>query len=506
MWCSMSAARSIAVACLLCIPLATSFLNRATNLYLDGVVEDNVNWAPGVVVGWQGDTFRTTTDLRGRFRLPVTGRHSQLIANKPAHRISLLRGNKSPFEVRLVPLPNEDNESYSWISPHRDTAKLENCANCHGEIYREWSMSAHARSATNPKFLSLYAGTNGNSPPFKTWNAKEEHPSGDGVCALCHVPTLGTPGNAATPLFPDIRNADGVHKSGVHCDYCHKVNDAPTGKFGTRFGRDALELLRPRRGDSITFGPLDDAVRAGESFAYSPIYKRSEYCASCHEGVVFGVHAYGTYSEWLESPAKRQGKQCQTCHMAPTGHLTNIAPGSGGVERNPFTLASHGTPGGELSMLRKAVSLQMRVKSEPRGRVVEIDVTAKNVGHRVPTGFPDRQLLLVVSAVDVNSKEVALQEGPRLPASTGDHAGRAGALFAKQLTSEKGRSPIPFWIHVDKLEDTRLLPDASERRSFVFPANAVRVTAQLWYRRFWHEVAESRGWKDNDVLVCELSN
>ena len=43
--------------------------------------------------------------------------------------------------------------------------------------------------------------------------------------------------------------------------------------------------------------------------------------ASGHEGVVFGVHVYSTYSEWLDSPARKQGRHCQDCHMKPTGTM-----------------------------------------------------------------------------------------------------------------------------------------------------------------------------------------
>jgi hypothetical protein len=336
----------------------------------------------------------------------------------------------------------------------------------------------------------MYAGSD------KPWNAPFENIWGVAVCVTCHVPTFSA---LAQPELP----FDGVHKSGIHCDLCHKVSDVPTGKFGTRFGRDALELLRPAEGDRLTFGPLDDAVRKGESFAYRPVYKESRYCASCHEGVVFGVHAYGTYSEWLESPAKAQGKQCQTCHMAPTGMMTNIAPGKGGIERDPFTLASHHTPGGQFGMLKKAISMTMTSKPDPGGRRVEVEINAQNVGHRVPTGFPDRQLILVVTASDKDGKPVDCVEGQRLPRSAGRLSGQAGSLFAKQLHGETGRTPIPYWLHVDKVVDTRLMPERPERREFLFPPTASRVEAKIWYRRFWQEVADQRGWTDNDVLVVE---
>ena len=470
----------------LCAGLA-SLVRVPDEATIEGRVVDAAGPVAQARVGWQGERLRVVTDARGGFRLPRRN-GKRLIASKPGCRIA---SSESTTPLRLDPMPTIDHDDYAWIDPHPDSGSPSNCANCHAEIHREWQASAHARSATNAKFVQLYAG------PHKRWNARGEHPDGSAVCAACHAPTL-----KSVTLDYDVREADGVAKSGIHCDYCHKVADV-TDKLGLRFGRDALFSLRPAPGDALTFGPLDDAVRAGESFAHAPIYKDSRYCAACHEGTVFGVHAYGTYSEWLESPAKQQGKHCQDCHMAPTGRMTNIAPGKGGIERNPRTLASHRTPGGELKMLASTLSLNVQRKATARGIEVRVEVVSSNVGHRVPTGFPDRQLVLVVDAFDADGNRVEPLEGPRLPASVGEWSALPGMLYAKQLTGERRRTPIPYWLPVFDMLDTRLHPNRPDRRAFVFPASVERVTVRLWYRRFWHEVAAARGWKDNDVLVAE---
>jgi hypothetical protein len=464
---------------------------------LTGSVIDEKGPVAKARVGWQGQTERVFTDGQGRFRL-ASSRSKHIIASKTGYRIASAVVSGKPLTLRLERMPKKDNPDYEWIDPHVDTAKPNNCANCHGEIYREWQQSAHSRSATNPKFLHLFAGTDGKAPVQKKWNAQAEHPDGAAVCATCHAPTLSSP-----KVDYDIRAAKGVSKSGIHCDYCHKIADAPTNKLGTRFGRDGLRLLRPSKGELLTLGPLDDAVRKGESFACLSVYKESRYCASCHEGIVFGMHAYGTYSEWLESPAKKEGKQCQDCHMAPTGKMTNIAPGKGGIERRPETLAGHQTPGGSLDLLRQSLDMKVQTKVVPNGRQAEVDIVAQTVGHRVPTGFPDRQLVLVVTATDANGQRAELQDGARLPKSAGKWSGCAGALYAKQLVGEKERMPIPFWLHVAKIEDTRLSPEKLDRRSFLFAGTARQVSAQLWYRRFWQEVADMRGWTDNDLLILE---
>ena len=54
--------------------------------------------------------------------------------------------------------------------------------------------------------------------------------------------------------------------------------------------------------------------------------------------------------------ARREGKECQSCHTAPTGRLTNLAPGKGGVERDPRTLGNHAFVADSLDdMLRRCL-------------------------------------------------------------------------------------------------------------------------------------------------------
>src|SRR5262249_12917573 len=162
--------------------------------------------------------------------------------------------------------------------------------------------------------------------------------------------------------------------------------------------------------------------------------------ASCHEGVVFGVPVYTTYSEWLHSPARKEGKHCQSCHMAPTGRMTNIAPGKGGIERDPKTLGNHlFFRGSRLDMLREGVKVSVMLTRSPDGLRAEVGVRADGAGHRVPTGFIDHHLLLVVEAVDGQTKPVPARPGPVLPAAAGKGlAGKPGRLYARLLKATDG--------------------------------------------------------------------
>jgi hypothetical protein len=401
----------------------------------------------------------------------------------------------------MKPLPASDHEDYLWVSPTPDPKKSSACGNCHGAIYQEWSAGAHARSATNKRVLNLVEGKDWHGRRSPDWSLKDEHPLGAAVCAACHAPTLRDP-----TLDYDLAKVKGADAHGVHCDYCHKIVDAPTDRLGTRFGRDGLWLLRPANQELLFFGPLEDAYRKGEQFAFSPLYRESRYCASCHEGVLFGVHVYGTYSEWLDSPARKKGQQCQHCHMAPTGRFTNIAPGKGGIERDPKTLASHLFPGGQLDMLRRCLRLSLRMQKAKDGVQVKVEVLAEDVGHRVPTGFIDRNLVLVVEGLDASGKVMTLSKGPRLTTAAGKRlTGQAGWLYAKLLAAPDGDGPVPFWTSHGDITDTRLFPGRMDRRIFLYSPGLKEVKARLIYRRFWPNVAEAKGWPDNEFLVTEAN-
>lgn len=189
--------------------------------------------------------------------------------------------------------------------------------------------------------------------------------------------------------------------------------------------------------------------------------------------------------------------------MAPTGTMTNIAPGKGGVEREPRTLASHHSPGATRAMLQRCLEVKTAV-AECDGQVeVAVAIHAHDVGHRVPTGFIDRHLILVVEAKSETGQTVAPCDGPTLPARTGlALAGRAGWVYGKQHLNTAGR-PLPFWLDAAELLDTRLVPEVADRRRFAFPLEAASVRVRLVYRRFWDEVARQRGFTDNETLVFD---
>lgn len=423
-----------------------------------GVVEGADGPLGGVPVRYKaGDVF-ATTDAVGRFRLPFGAQGKSITAARDGHFIAGLRVGATPAQLTLHPLPTEDNQDYAWVDPTPSSGDTTRCGHCHGTIHQEWRAGGHSRSATSQAFLNHYA------------RLLDERPDGAGVCASCHAPAV----RDDDPALFDLRQLAGVAAHGVHCDYCHKIAGQAGGEIGLTHGRFLARLLRPREGQ-LFFGPLDDVDR-GED-AYSPFYRDSRYCAACHEGVVFGVRVYGTYSEWLDSPAGKAGLHCQHCHMRPTGRLTNLAPGRGGVERDPHTLGNHTFwDGSQLDMLRKALRAWVRIE----GARVRVEVVAEGVGHRVPTGFVERQVILVVEGRDVGDNSVSLTSGPRLPRDVGQPlAGLPGRVFGR----DRGR--VPFWLAAREAADTRLRPGVPEAWEFRFSNAVAAVRVRLLHRRLW---------------------
>jgi nitrate/TMAO reductase-like tetraheme cytochrome c subunit len=463
-----------------------------------GTVRDASGPVAGACVRFKGTSVTATTDADGSFRLPPRpDGASRVTAAKEGYFIAGASAETPPLALTLARLPDEDHEDYHWADSPPGPGR-HSCGNCHEEIYREWSASAHARSATGKHFLNLYDGNDWNGRPDVGWSLLRQNPDGAAVCNSCHVPTM--PLDFGT--YADVRNAKGVAAQGVHCDYCHKIKDVGEGQFGLAHGRFNLRLLRPAEGQ-LFFGPLDDVDRGDDALA--PLYRDSRYCASCHEGTVFGVAVYTTYSEWQASPARRAGKQCQTCHMAPTGRMTNLAPDHGGIERDPKTLANHRFfAGSPEEMLRGAVSLSAAARRAGGVVRVEVEVRADGAGHRLPTGFIDRHLLLVVEAFGADGQPLPPKDGPVLSAVAGKAlAGRPGKLYAKLLKDFDGHSPAPFWKADPDAVDTRLTPGEPDRVTFTFAEGTARLRLRLLYRRFWQQVAEEKHWPDHEVVVAE---
>jgi Carboxypeptidase regulatory-like domain/Cytochrome c554 and c-prime len=469
---------------------------------LAGEVRNEHGPVAGALVRIKGTHLTAITDAQGRFHLAAPSGPARITASKDGYFIGGTSTLDLPLVLRLERLPTEDCSRYEWVDPRPNRGERMNCGNCHKAMYEEWSSSGHARSATNRRLANLYDGTDWHGRPNVGWNLLKEHPDGASVCSSCHAPT-----QRSGPFSDfDLRDAarESPTLSGVHCDFCHKVQGPAEGEIGLTHGRYQLSLLRPATKErQIFFGPLDDVDRGEDVF--SRFQRDSRLCASCHEGVVFGVPVYTTFSEWRASPAGAAGKSCQSCHMKPTGKMSNVAPGKGGIRRDPATLANHVLfAGSQREMLRGCLDLQATARRGAATVTLDLTLRADGVGHRVPTGYIDRQLILFVEAFAGN-QPVPLISGPTLPDFLGKlEAGKPGRLFAKSLHDGNGQRPAPFWrADPASLIDTRLQSGVPESTHFAFSPGTDHIRIRLVHRRFWKTIADEKGWPTDELVVFE---
>jgi mono/diheme cytochrome c family protein len=437
---------------------------------------------------------------------------------------------------------NQDNPGYEWISGFARAGEEGNCENCHADPdngsstlpFDEWVNDAHGQSATNPRFLTMYTGTdvNGNRSPVTQYGYNRDYgrfplrpdlthpyygpgyqldfPETKGNCAACHTPAAAI----NVPYSTDPTTVTGVGEEGVACDFCHKVWDVQldpaTGlPFPNMPGVLSFQFLRPPEGHQFFAGPLDDVGFPGSEDAYSPLQNESAFCAPCHFAVFWDTTIYNSFGEWLASPYSdpETGQTCQDCHM-PNGGANYFARADvGGLERDSETIFSHLMPGAaDLDLLQNTAKLDITTERDGDTLTVEVRVTNTNAGHHIPTDSPLRQILLVVEVTDANGNPIALESGTTLPEWTGDLAGQPGVYYAKILEEIWTEiSPTgAYWSPTRIVEDTRLAAFESHSSSYTFAVDqdqSAMIEVRLIFRRAYYDLMQQKGWVVPDIIM-----
>jgi hypothetical protein len=454
------------------------------------VVDDRGAPVAAAHVRLRGTTLGTATDGDGRFRLPFARAPGATLAAAKEGYLNAgvpLAKTRGPYRIVLAALPRATS------GHHAESAGA--CARCHPAIGAEWATSAHARASSDPLFLAAYDGVDRAAPAYR-----RDFPQSDGNCATCHVPALA----ADAPFATDPRHLAGA-PAGVPCQLCHQVQDARVDITGGKPGVLSLTLLRPA-GREVLFGPLDDVI--GRPDSYQPLFRRSQFCAPCHQGSFWNVSVYSEYQEWAASDYARRGVQCQDCHMrSAAGPPRRFAlQKAGGILRDPRTLSSHAFAAtDDVELMRGAVDLHAEANSDGGELRVRVSVRNAGAGHHLPTGSPLRNLVLLVEATDGRGRPLPLTAGPRVPRWAGEgapaddnYAGLPGQGFAKVLAElaaypadgARGRDfapayPTPFWRPAVLASDSRIPAGATAVSEYRFGAGdgPLRVRTRLIYRR-----------------------
>ncbi|MBI3695076.1 MAG: hypothetical protein HY238_09605 [Acidobacteria bacterium] len=331
-------------------------------------------------------------------------------------------------KVRIFGYWWENPLPYQTIPQGLSSLSAAQCGVCHLEIYQEWKASVHAHALSDRQFQAEMA-----KEPTAAW-----------LCLNCHTPlenqlatvAVGVKnGSTHQPILKKNPGFDrALSEEGVTCAVCH---------------------LR----DGVVMGPWGDS-RAPHPVRKDPTLINEENCASCHQATArytdILVCTFDTANEWRESSYAREGRSCTHCHMPAVKRPVAV----GGPVRTSRRHLFFGSKIPKERLLSEAEWRSYDLYSS--GLSVEIagdKVVLKNAGagHLLPTGDPERFILVKAELVDAAGRVVAR---------------RVHRIGQRWEWSPKAR----------KLGDNRLKP--LEERVLTLPANKdavrVRVLVENW--------------------------
>jgi hypothetical protein len=523
---------------------------------ISGKVLDEHGPVAEATVRVQTTEIHTTTNADGQFTLSGVTPEKNLFITAWASGYYIVGIEAFPgdedIEIQLHAQTEKDNPDYEWLPSQYHPGQGENqgCAECHSNEETdisltlpvdEWLQDAHSQSAVNPRFISMYNGTDidGNqSPPTRFGTSRDygsfplrpdpnqpyygpgyklDFPETDGNCAACHTPAA----SVNDPYGVDPTAVSGVAAEGVPCDFCHKIWDARLDPasglpYPNMPGVLSYEFRRPPEGHQFFAGPYDD-VAPGED-TYSPLQEQSQFCAACHFGVFWDTLVYNSFGEWLESPYSdpETGQTCQDCHMPPVGVTHFALPEAGGLERDPESIFSHRMLGAsDEKLLQNAVSMDLQAERQADQILVTVSITNDQTGHHIPTDSPLRHLILLVNAYGPDGEALSQMDGSTIPdwggvgnPHDGYYAGLPGKAYAKVL-KELWTEVSPtgaYWNPTQVVNDNRLAAFETDTSSYTFAAPAtgnITAEAHLLFRRAYIELMNQKGWDVPDILMEE---
>ena len=525
---------------------------------ISGTVHDENGPVAGAVVRVQTTETHAITDADGNFTLSGLASNEVITVTawKSGYYIvgaeDVMPGSQD-IEIILYAHHDTDNSDYAWLPStfHAGEGEDQGCAECHSNVKTdisftlpvdEWLLDAHSQAAVNPRFLTMYAGTDvqGNQSPPTSYGYSRDYGSfplrpdlnqpyyGPGY-KLDFLDTAGNCGACHTPLaaVDDAYGVDptyltGGETEGVSCDFCHKIWDlkldpASGLPYLNMPGVLSFEFRRPPEGHQFFAGPLDD-VAPGED-TYSPLQQQSQFCAPCHFGVFWDTVIYNSFGEWLESPYSdpETGQTCQDCHMPPVGVTHFALPEAGGQARDPSTIFSHRIPGAaDEGFLQNAVTMNVDTHREDDKVIVEVELINDQTGHHIPTDSPLRHLILLVEVIDENGEKLQQLKGPVVPEwggvgeyDDGYFSGAPGTAYAKilmELWTEISPSGA-YWNPTRIVSDNRIPALGSDTTTYIFNTSEVSETSEvsvtLLFRRAFIELMDQKSWDVLDIVMKE---
>lgn len=294
---------------------------------------------------------------------------------------------KAPEEVQnITPL----SHSWEFAVPHQEipegltSLSAASCGACHVQHYEEWRSSTHAHAWTDLQFQAELK--------------KESSPL---MCINCHIPLQNQQEYIVTGLIngdiyrpvkeKNLHFDRALQQEGINCASCHVRGGVVLGPSGTN--------KAPHR-------TVKDTEHLSEKL-----------CISCHNAnaVITPTLActFETGDEWKAGPFFGQ-KNCISCHMAETQR--EVVVGFGQRKSRFHTFAGSGIPkvkGAEAPMLNGLAFYSGKLKANyATGEQLAYTFKVKNehAGHRVPTGDPERFIIITFELLNAADSVVLRQQ------------------------------------------------------------------------------------------------
>ncbi len=302
------------------------------------------------------------------------------------------------------------------------------CGTCHTEIYEEWRVSTHARAwKDDTQFQAeLHKPRSNNSDV--SW-----------MCRNCHTPLRSQQPQLVTGLVDDALDRP-IYEANPY--------------FQPQLEDDAITCASCHVRDGVVLGPFGDSV------APHPV-KKSEHllsnkvCTDCHQAKAWFEEislacVFDTGSEFDSGPYAKEGFTCQRCHMPEIQRPLVVGGRSRATRRHWFggsMIPKQERFEAEIAAIRQHypdglnvdwVGLPNKLLASA-AITLQFNVYNERAGHLLPTGDPERFLLVTARVKDPQGSTIA------------ERSERIGAVWEW--------SPQPR-----KISDNRLKP--RERRTY----------------------------------------
>lgn len=291
----------------------------------------------------------------------------------------------------LRPMP------YTPVPAGMPDIRAATCGACHEAIYNEWRISTHARAWLD-------------DAQFQEELAKSTREGFDvgWTCVNCHTPME----NQLPRLVAGLK--EGRLEAPIYVD-----NPA----FDAELQRDAITCATCHVRDGVILGPYGD-TKAPHPVRKDPKLKSVEVCTQCHQAMEHFERIdlacfFNTGQEWAESPYAAQGQTCQHCHMPEvTRPITKLGTPPRVTRRHWFggsLIPKKPEFAEELKALEEVYpdGLDVAWRGLPESRpqagevVLEVSATNAHAGHMMPSGDPERFVLIEAQVLSAEGRVLA---------------------------------------------------------------------------------------------------